>query len=169
MGMFDMTMSDEHCEQFRQHLDGAVRDHINGEELVAAGAFRRGGAARSMVASKAGGGLVYAAIALGRKKKAGGLPQQVLLAITPDKVYAFESKTKGRQGFQVKKEVAVWQRAGLRISSQQKMGLTNMTIESPAEGEKATLVPCGVKDDAVSVEVIRILEEAHPAGLGAAD
>ncbi len=164
MGMFDLTMSEEQCEQFRQQLAGAVRDHINGEELVAAGAFRRGGASGSYAASKAGGGLVYAAVALGRKKKAGGLPQQVLLAVTPDRLYAFDTKMKGRAGFVVKKEVAVWERAGLRVSSEQKMGLTNMTIESPAEGEKATLVPIGVKDDAVNVELIHLLEEAHPAG-----
>jgi len=164
MGMFDLTMSEEQCEQFRRQLTDAVRDHVNGEELVAAGAFRRGGAAGSYAASKAGGGLVYAAVALGRKKKAGGLPQQILLAVTPDRLYAFDTKMKGRAGFVVKKEVAVWERAGLRISSEQKMGLTNMTIESPAEGEKATLVPIGVKDDAVNVEVIRLLEGAHPAG-----
>lgn len=166
MGMFDLTMSDEQCEQFRRQLSDAVRDHVNGEELVAAGAFRRGGASGSFAASKAGGGIVYAAVALGRKKKAGGLPQQVLLAVTPERLYAFDTKMKGRVGFIVKKEVAVWKRAGLRVSSQQKMGLTNMTIESPAEGEQATLVPIGVKDDAVNVELIRLLEEAHPAGGG---
>src|SRR5215213_5657257 len=79
MGMFSLTMSEEQCEQFRQQLTGAVSDHINGEELVAVGAFRRGGAAGSYAASKAGGGLVYAALSLGRKKKAGGLPDKVLL------------------------------------------------------------------------------------------
>jgi hypothetical protein len=164
--MFDVTMTEEQCEQFRQQLEGAVRDHINGEDLVVAGAFRRGGAATSYAASKVGGGLVHAAISLGRKKKAGGLPQQVLLALTPDRLYAFESKMKGRDGYQVKKEVAVWERLGLRVASEQKMGMTNMTIESPAEGEKATLVPCGVNDDAVNVEFIRVIQEAHPAGPG---
>jgi hypothetical protein len=168
MGMFSLTMSEEQCEQFRQQLAGAVRDHINGEELIAAGAFRRGGAAGSYAASKAGGGLVYAALSLSRKKKAGGLPQQALLALTPDRLYAFEAKVKGRAGFQVKKEAAVWERAGLRVSSEQKMGLTNMTIESPAEGERATMVPIGVKDDAVNVEFIRLMQESHPAVEGAA-
>jgi hypothetical protein len=43
------------------------------------------------------------------------------------------------------------------------MGLTNVTIESPAEGEKVTLVPIGVKDDPVNVEVIELLQQAHPA------
>ncbi len=68
-----------------------------------------------------------------------------------------------RQGYQADKEVARWQRSGLRISSNLKQGLTNVTIESPAEGEKVTLVPIGVKDDPVNLEVIRLLEEAHPA------
>jgi hypothetical protein len=139
-----------------------VRDHVNGEELIAAGAFRRGGASSSYAASKAGGGLVYAAVSLARKKKAGGLPQRILLAVTPDNLYAFELKFSGRN-YTAKREAAVWQRAGLRISSSQKMGLTNLTIESPAEGEKATLVPIGVKDDPVNLEVIELLENSHPA------
>jgi hypothetical protein len=162
MGMFDMTMKEEHVEPFRRQLQDAVRDHVNGEELLAAGAFRRGGASGSYAASKVGGGLAYAAVSLARKKKAGGLPQQILLAVTPDNIYAFELKFKGRS-YTAKREVAVWQRPGLRISSSPKMGLTQITIESPAEGEKATLVPIGVKDDPVNLEVIRLLEEAHPA------
>jgi hypothetical protein len=69
----------------------------------------------------------------------------------------------GRKGYTAEKEVARWQRAGLRVSSSQKMGLTNLTIESPAEGEKVTIVPIGVKDDAVNLEFIDLLEQAHPA------
>jgi hypothetical protein len=163
MGMFDMMMSEEQLAQFRIQLADAVKDHVNGEELVAAGAFRRGGASGSYAASKAGGGLVYAAVALGRKKKAGGLPDKVLIAVTPENLYAFKLKV-GRKGYTAEKEVARWQRSGLRVSSSEKMGLTNITIESPAEGEKVTLVPIGVKDDDVNVEVIKLLEEAHPAG-----
>lgn len=163
MGMFDMTMSAEQCEQFRRQLTEAVQGHLNGEELVSVGAFRRGGASGSFVASKAGGGLAYAAVALARKKKAGGLPQQAILALTPDNLYAFECKVKSGGKFAVKKEVAVWQRAGLRVSSFEKLGLTNMTIESPAEGEEVTIVPIGVKDDAVNVEFINTLESAHPS------
>lgn len=162
MGMFDLTMKEKDVEPFRRQLQDAVRDHIGGEELVAVGAFRRGGATEQFAAAKAGGGLVYAAVALGRKKKAGGLPQQILLAVTPDHLYAFELKYKGRK-FAAKREVAVWQRPGLRIGSTQSRGLTQLTIESPAEGEKATLVPIGVKDDPVSLELIRTLESAHGA------
>ena len=38
------------------------------------------------------------------------------------------------------------------------MGLTMLTIESPTEGEKATLAPAGVKDDPWSLGVIRELQ-----------
>lgn len=38
------------------------------------------------------------------------------------------------------------------------MGLTNLTRESPAEGEKATVVPVGVKNHPVSLEVIAALQ-----------
>jgi hypothetical protein len=162
MGMFDLTMKDKHVAQFRHWVNDAVEGHTTGERIVAAGAFRRGGATQSFAASKAGGGLVYAAVARGRKKKAGGLPDKVLLAVTPDNLYAFKLKT-GRKGYTAEKEVARWQRAGLRISSTQKMGLTNVTIESPADGEKVTLLPIGVKDDPVNVGVIELLQQAHPA------
>jgi hypothetical protein len=36
--------------------------------------------------------------------------------------------------------------------------MTALTIESPAEGEKATLVGVGVKDDPVSQEMIDMLQ-----------
>jgi hypothetical protein len=38
--------------------------------------------------------------------------------------------------------------------------MTSLTIESPAEGEKATLVGISVKDDPVSQELIGVLQGA---------
>ena len=162
MGMFDLTMSDEQAAKFRTQLEEAVRDHLGAEELVAVGAFRRGGASQSFAASKAGGGLVYAAVALGRKKRAGGLPDKVALAVTPERLHAYKLKI-GRKGCVAEKEVAVWERAGLRVGSEQRGGMTNVTIASPAEDEQVTLVPIGVRDDPVALEVIGVLEQAHPA------
>jgi hypothetical protein len=153
----NMEYSEEQLEQGRQQLMDDVRPHVHGEELVTAGRFRRGGFSASYAASKAGGGLAYAAVNLARKKKAGGLPQHVALAVTPTKLYALELKQKGR-GLVVKREAAVWDRAAVRISTEQKLGLTMLTIESPAEGEKATLAPAGIKDDPWSLGVIRELQ-----------
>ncbi len=161
MGMFEM--SPEQVVEWRQKYKDLVAPHVHGEEVVAAAGFRQGGASASMVASKAQmGGIVYAGIKMMRKKKAGGLPERVMLAVTPTKLYAFNFGFKGRN-YKIKEEVAVWDRTGLRISTDRKGGMTALTIESPAEGEKATLVGVGVKDDPLSQELMDVLQEAAPA------
>ena len=88
-----------------------------------------------MIASKAGlGGLVYAGLSLRNKKKAGGLPERVLIAATRSKVHVYKLKI-GRE-YSAGDEVAVWERAGLRASTERKMNVTMLTIESPGEAEK---------------------------------
>jgi len=162
MGMFEM--SDEQAVEWGQKFRDLVAPHVNGEEVVAAAAFRRGGASAGMVASKAQlGGLVYAGVKLLNKKKAGGLPERVMLVVTPTKLYALNFGFKGRD-YKIKDEAAVWGRAGLKISSERRSGMTALTIESPGEGEKATLVGVGVKDDPISQELIAVLQGAAPAG-----
>jgi hypothetical protein len=78
--------------------------------------------------------------------------------VTPTKLHAFKYKFRGRN-YAIQDEAAVWDRAGLRISTKPQMGLTMLTIEAPAEGTSATLAPGGVKDDPWSQEVIRVLTE----------
>ena len=90
-----------------------------------------------------------------RKKKAGGLPDKVMLAVTPDRLYVFKLSV-GRS-YKLGDEVGGWERAGLRVSTDARSGMTALTIESPAEGEKATLVGISVKDDPVSQELIGVL------------
>jgi hypothetical protein len=73
MEMFEMT--DAQVVEWRRKFRDLVAPHVNGEEVLSAAAFRRGGASASMVASKAQlGGLVYAGVKPFSKKQAGGLP-----------------------------------------------------------------------------------------------
>jgi hypothetical protein len=158
--MFEM--SEDQVAEWRQQCRDLVAPSVNGEEVVAAAGFRQGGATANYVASKAQlGGLVYAGIKMMRKKKAGGLPDKVMLAVTPNKLYAFKLSV-GR-GYKLGDEVATWERPGIRIGTDRSSGMTALTIESPAEGEKATLVGISVKDDPVSQEVIGALQGAAPA------
>ena len=155
MGMFEM--SEAQVAEFREQVRGYAAEKVSDEPVVAAALFRRGGAATRMGLSYGGvGAIAYAASALMSKKQAGGLPDKALLVATPTKVRAFKAKIKGR-GFKIGDEVAVWERAGLRASTEQKMGLTMLTLESPSEGEKVTIAPIGIKDDPVSVEFGRAL------------
>jgi hypothetical protein len=160
MGMFEM--SDEHVAEWRQKCRELVEPRVSGEEIVAAAGFRQGGATASYAASKAQlGGLVYAGIKMLRKQKAGGLPDKVMLAVTPNKLYAFKLNV-GRD-YKLGDEVAVWERPALKISTDRSGSMTALTIESTAEGEKATLVGISVKDDPVSQEVIGVLQDGAPA------
>jgi hypothetical protein len=149
-------VSPEAAAKWKQQMIEEAGPHVNGEDVLAVALFRRGGGAAQYAISKAGGGLPYAAHALFRKKQAGGLPPRVMLVVTPTKLYAFAWKMRGRS-YKIKKEVAVWERAGLRASTERKSGLTMLTVESPAEGEKATLAPGGVSDDPLSQQVIALL------------
>jgi hypothetical protein len=155
LGMFEM--SDQQVAEFRSQVEGYAREKVTDEPVVAAALFRRGGAATRMGISYGGlGGLAYAASALFSKKQAGGLPDKALFVATPTKVRAFKARVKGR-GFRIGDEVAVWDRAGLKATTEAKAGLTMLTLESPSEGEKVTVAPIGVKDDPVSVEFGRAL------------
>jgi hypothetical protein len=157
MGMLEMNA--QQVDEWRTKCRELVGPRIGGEELLAAAGLRQGGASANYAASKAQlGGIVYAGIKLARKKKAGGLPDKVMLAVTPEKVYAFKLKI-GRD-YKLGDEVAVWDRSGLEVSTSSTGSMTSVTIESPAEGEKATLVGIGVRDDPVSQELMAVLQES---------
>ncbi len=163
MGMFEMTP--EQATEWGQKFRDLAAPHVNGEEVVAAAAFRQGGATASYVASKAQlGGLVYAGIKKMRKKKAGGLPEKVMLVVTPDKLYALNLGFKGRD-YKIKEGAAVWERQGLRVSTERGPGMTALTISSPA-GESATLLGVGVKDDPLSQELIGVIQGSAPTQTG---
>ncbi len=145
--------SEEQLREYREKLIEEVTPHCGGEPVEAVGLFRRGGSSASFAASKLGGGLPYAAVSMMRKKRSGGMPEKVILAVTPTKLYAFTWKMKGRN-YRVKDEAAVWDLAGLRCSRSQAGAMTAIEISSPAEGEKARLVGGGIQDDPWSLEVM---------------
>jgi hypothetical protein len=153
--MFEM--SDADVAEWRQKCRDLVADRVDGEEVLAAAGFRQGGASTSYAASKAQlGGLVYGGIKMLRKKKAGGLPDKVILAVTPNQVRAFKLGFRGRD-YKLGDEVASWERAGLKASADRSGSMTALTLESP-EGDRATVVGISVKDDPVSQELIAVLE-----------
>jgi hypothetical protein len=162
--MSRFEMSPEQVVEWRQKFKDLAAQHTQGEEVVAAAPFRQGAATASYVASKAQlGAIVYSAIKLLRKRQAGGLPEKLMLVVTPNKLYALDLGFRGRD-YKVKGEAAVWDRAGLRIDAKKgSSGMTALTIASPAEGEEATVVGIGIKDDPLSQELIAVLQGAAPA------
>jgi hypothetical protein len=160
MGMLEM--SPEYVAEWRQKCHDLAASQIEGEEVLAAAGFRQGGASANYVASKAQlGALVYAGIKMLRKKQAGGLPDKVLVAVTPNRIRVFKLILRGRD-HRIGDEVASWERAGAQIGADRGGTMTSLTIESPADGSRASLVGIGVRDDPVSLEVIDLLQGAAP-------
>jgi hypothetical protein len=154
--MFEM--SEETVREYRAGLLEQARERV-AEPVVAAAVLRRGSAAAKIGISHAGlGGLAYAGASLFAKSKAGGLPDKTLFVATPTRLHAFKARIKGR-GFKIGDEVGAWDRAGLRANTEPKMGLTMLNVESRAGGQTITVAPVGVRDDPVSLELMRVLVE----------
>jgi hypothetical protein len=154
MGRFDITP--EVAEEWRGKYKASVQPHVDGD-VLAVGAFRPTGAATKMAISKMQvGALAYGATHLMGKKKAGGLPGQFLLAVTPDKLYAFKYKP-GRAGVKIKEESAVWDRSGLKVGIDDRQTTTRVTLEF-ADGQKVICDQEGLGDNPWADDVIRELQ-----------
>ena len=153
MGRFDI--SPEVAEEYRTKYRESVQPHVD-DEVLAVGPFRPTGAGTKMGISKLQvGALAYGAAHMLGKKKAGGLPGQFLLAVTPSKLHAFSYKAK-RNGVDVKEEVASWDRAGIKASTERLQTTTRLTLEFP-EGEKIVCDEEGLGDNPWGDDVIREL------------
>ena len=120
------------------------------------GAFRPTGAGTKMAISKFQlGALAYGAAHKLGKSKAGGLPGQFVLAVTPDKLYAFKYKP-GRNGITIKEEAASWDRAGLKVGANDRQTTTRLTLEWP-DGEKIVCDQEGLGDNPWADDVVREL------------
>ena len=162
MGLFDA--SPEKWAQYREMIRSDAQGRIADEVIVAA-PFRRGQMTAQAAAGQLGG-LAVAATRLFSKKRAGGLPEHTMLIVTPARVHAWRWKPSGRKMRLVGDEVAVWERDAIRVSTERKLNVTMLTIESPGEGEKVTLAPAYMKDDPLTQELIGVLQGAAPEPAG---
>jgi hypothetical protein len=155
MGRFDISpeVADEYRTKFRE----AVMPHI-GDEILAVGTFRTTGSGTKFGISKMqAGALVYGAASKLGRARAGGLPNQFLLAVTPTQVHAFKYKMK-RNGVEARQEVAAWDRDGLTVKTERLTTTTRVTLEWPDSGDKVVCDEDGMGDNPWADDVIRVLE-----------
>lgn len=156
MSMFD-------TEAWKGKYRDAAQEKLPGEQVEAAWLFYRTGG----YAGLALGPLSPIAGTIARtigKKRAGGLPNQFLLALTPTKVYAFKCRPH-RSKAKLGDELAVWDRAGLSVGVRDAAVNTEVTLESAAEGEK---IVCSTGKDATSREFLGLLSQPGSAAPAAA-
>lgn len=152
MSMFD-------TEAWKGKYRDAAQEKLPGEQVEAAWLFYRTGGYAGLALGPLSPLAAVVARTIG-KKRAGGLPNQFLLALTPTKVHAFKCRP-SRSKAKVGDELAVWDRAALEIRIRDAAVNTEVTIESPAEGEK---IVCSTGKDATSREFLELLgRPATPA------
>jgi hypothetical protein len=147
-----------------------------GEEVLAAAAFRQGGAAAGQVATQVGsrlggmgiGMLVHKGAAMARKNVAGGLPKSVMLAVTPRRLIAFDTSFKLSPRRSVREnsrptEVARWDRVEVAFAIDDSGAMTKLRIEPLGGGPAASLVGASSVDDPWSLELMRLLVGSAPA------
>src|SRR5436190_11284183 len=155
MGRFEVSPAV--AEEYRHKFRETVQPHL-GEEVLAVGPFRATGAGTKMAISKAQvGALAYGTAHLMGRKRAGGLPGQFLLAVTPTEVHAFKYKSR-RSGPEAKEEVAAWKREGLEVSTERLQTTTRVKLEWKADGEKVVCDEEGLGDNPWADDVVRELQ-----------
>ena len=156
MGRFDI--SPEVADEYRRKFREAVQAHLDGD-LLAVGTFRTTGSGTKYAISKTQvGALAYGAAHLMGKAKAGGLPGQFLLAVTPTGLHAFKYKMK-RNGVEVKDEVAAWDRSGLKAATERMKTTTRVTLKWP-DGDTIVCDQDGMGDNPWADDVVRELQSS---------
>jgi hypothetical protein len=124
------------AEQWREVYLRAVQPYVDDPVLAAGMLSRSGGVARMGVAKVSPlAGLIMGARA---KKASGGLPTNVIVAVTSQRVHLFDYSPRGT-GFKVKREVATWARRNMRVTTEDKMTATRLRVELVDSGQTVEL------------------------------
>lgn len=133
MGLFDQQKVQEGIDR----LVAAVQPQLPEQVIAVMPAQHAGAYGRAVGAAVGAGG---AALFAGRraKKAAGGLPPNILLALTANGLYAFGYKPKGFKGVTATPAKA-WPRQGLGIHTEPGRVTNRIVLHGPAVGEPIAL------------------------------
>jgi hypothetical protein len=140
-----------------------AQEHV-AEPVLAAGILQPAGTWGSMGIGQISG-LAGTVMRMANNKKAGGLGKQgvfkfrqALVAVTADKIYAFNAKPSGRK-WKVTEQVGVWDRKDLRVGMADKKLTKAVTIEIASTGERfeleATTVGSQGVNDPLFAELVK--------------
>lgn len=157
MGIF----GDRDYAKYQDRYRAAAQEKIADEEVLAVGIFYRTGSWGALGLAEASGIASMAARALG-KKKAGGLSQNVLLVLTPERLRAFNYAPKGTS-IKIKGEEAVWERGDVEIEVENTKITQRITITSPSEDERVVLDTTKGSGAEMNAPLLELLGAERPA------
>lgn len=145
-------------ERYKQQYMAEIQPHVQ-EQVVAVGMLNRAGAMARMGVRKVS---PLASMVMGKKAKnaSGGMPENVLVGITPTKVHLFSFKFRGR-GVAVKELVDTWDRSDMQVAINDKATATRVKVTLPSEGreiEMEAMKGSGFNDE--------MLEQLTGVGIG---
>lgn len=156
------SLSPEQQKQYVEANQPRVQEKTD-EPVLAWSLFYRTGSYGALAASHMVP-MAATVINLIGKKRAGGLPSRFLLAVTPTKVRAYKFSQR-RSGLRVGDELAVWERADLRITAAETALTMRVTLESAADAEQ---VVCDTGKGDYTDSFLRALGAAPAASIRAA-
>jgi hypothetical protein len=124
------------------------------EPVLAGGVFYRTAGWAAMAVGPFSGLAAVISRAVG-KRRAGGLPNQFLLAVTPTRVHAFKCSL-AYGDVEARDELAVWDRAGLTVTAEETSVNTKVVLERNGSGER---VVCSTGKDELSQSVVYAMQE----------
>jgi hypothetical protein len=144
-------------EQWRERYLRALQPHVS-EPVIGAGMLSRSGGVARMGVAKVS---PLASVLMGAraKKASGGLPTNVLVAITADKVHLFDFSPRGMD-FKIKGEVATWDRKEMRVTTEPKATATRVRVELPGSAVELDAMKGG---GGFNDEMIELLMQAPSA------
>jgi hypothetical protein len=140
------------AEWERKYRD-AVQPLVD-EPVLAGGVFYRTGGWSEMAMGPFSGLAAMISRSIG-KRRAGGLPSQFLLAVTPTRVHAFKCSL-AYGDVEVRGELAVWERSGLTVTAEETSVNTKVVLERSGSGER---VVCSTGKDELSQSVVHAMQE----------
>ena len=124
------------------------------EPVLAGGLFYRTGGWGALALGPFSGLAALISRSVG-KRRAGGLPNQFLVAVTPTRVHAFRCST-AYGNVKAKDELTAWSRAGLTVTAEETAINTKVVIDPAADGER---VVCSTGKDELSQSVVYAMQE----------
>lgn len=140
--------------------DGAAQAFLGDDEVVLAAVHvaRAGGLGQAALSMISGAAWLYSRMKA--KQRAGGLPDQFLLAVTERRVYALAlPRISSGLNPRATRELARWERDAITLTAEPVALGTKFTLVSAGEGERAE---CQGPQGELSERVVRALQT--PAG-----
>ena len=129
-------------EHYMELYRAAAQKAVPEEQVLCFGLLTLPGAMKNVVMGAARSPLIAMIMRKKAKKKAGGFPNNTLMAVTPTRLVSFEYVPRGNK-VKIKKKVADWPRAAVRVAAGEKRKLSQQLFFAFPDGTSMELDASG--------------------------